>query len=238
MNIVNAIWEKRNLGVNTLEITFDQNDSIETVEESLKKIKAEYIVLKVPTYLTNLLPLIQDNGYHYIEDMIHFVNYLSNIHRNPIQQRLYDSITVEPMSAVDMHVLFTEIRNGFFSSDRIYLDPYFNREASINRYINWIEDEEKQGTEFLKHVYKNDTVGFFALKEIGNGHYTSFLGGIYKLYRKGGIGAIIKAPEEVRNRNGKKLSTSVSTNNPAQIKAMALNGYIPENITHTFIKHF
>ena len=56
--------------------------------------------------------------------------------------------------------------------------------------------------------------------------------------KKSGIGSIVKVPEEVRKRNGKKVSTSVSTNNVAQIKSLVRNGYIPESISHTFIKHF
>lgn len=238
MKIINAIWEKRNLGVNTIEVTFEQDDSAEEVDAFLKEIKTEYIVLKLPTYLTSLLPIVQNRGYSYIEDMVYFVSYLPTLHMNPIQKRLYDSVTVENMTSKDMDVLYDEIQKGLFDSDRIYLDPYFNHKTAMERYINWIKDEYEKKTEFLKYVYKGNDIGFFALRELDNGHYTSFIGGIYKEYRKGGIGAVVKAPAEVKKRNGKKLSTSVSTNNIAQVKSLVMNGYILENITHTFIKHF
>jgi len=35
MKIVNAVWEKRNLGVDTVEITFEKKDSEKEVEDFL-----------------------------------------------------------------------------------------------------------------------------------------------------------------------------------------------------------
>ena len=238
MNIVEAIWEKRNLGINTVEVTFDQNDSQEDVNQFLKGLKSDYIVLKIPTNQTDLLTVVQSHGYRYIEDMVFFANYLSEIQMNSVQKRLHDSVRVEKMTAKDMDVLYEEISKGIFDSDRIYLDNYFSHDLARKRYINWIKDEKEKGTEFLKYVYKENTIGFFALAEGENGHFTSFIGGIYREYRKGGLGSIVKVPEEVRKRNGKKVSTSVSTNNLTQIKSLVTNGYIPESISHTFIKHF
>lgn len=238
MKIVDAFWEKKNLGVDTLEVTFEHNDSIEDTEQLLKSIKAEYIVLKIPTDLTDLILVVQNNGYRYIEDMIHFVNYLPNIQMTPLERRLFDSIKTEKMTDTDMEFLYTEIKNGLFDSDRIYLDPFFNQEVAQTRYINWIKDEKMRGTEFLKNTYKQNTIGFFALKEIDCGHYASFIGGVYKEYRTLSMGTYAKLQDEVKKRGGKKISTSVSTNNITQIRALSTKGYIPEAITHTFIKHF
>lgn len=237
MKIVDAVWEKRNLGVNTVEVTFESGDSLKEIEDLLKELKEEYIVLKVPTYLTEIIPIVQDNGYRYIEDMIYFVNYLQDIVRNPIQQRMYDAVEIETMNVADMEVLYKEIRSGIFDSDRIYLDSYFSHQIAKERYINWIKDEYEKGTEFLKYLYKENTIGFFAIKEVEAGHYTSFIGGIYKEYRKGGLGAVVKVPEAVRLRDGKRVSTSVSSNNIKQVKSLVMNGYIPESISHTFTKH-
>lgn len=235
---VNATWEKRNLGVDTIETTFEENDEYQTVELYLCKLKTEYSVLRIPSYRTDLLPIVQKMGYTYIEDMIYAMNYLNEIPRTSSQERLYKAIEVDTMNEKDFEILYQEINKGIFDSDRIYTDPYFNHDIAKKRYINWILDELKTGTEFLKYIYKNDTIGFFALKELENGCYTSFLGGIYKEYRKGGIGSVIKVPEEVKKRGGKKVSSNVSSNNIMQVKSLIMNGYRPESITHTFIKHF
>ena len=161
---VNAIWEKRNLGVNTIETTFEENDESQIVKLYLCELKTEYSVLRIPSYRTDLLPIVQAMGYTYVEDMIYAVNYLNEISRTPSQERLYKAIKVDTMDEKDFEILYQEINKGIFDSDRIYIDPYFSHEIAKKRYINWIMDELKTGTEFLKYIYKNDTIGFFALK--------------------------------------------------------------------------
>ena len=237
MKIVDAVWEKRNLGVDTVEITLELNDNIDEIKRKLNEVDAKYIVLKIPSYRPDLLQIAYEEKFRYMEDMVYVVNYLQEINRNPVMQRLYDAVTVDIMSTEDMEQLYQEIENGIFDSDRIYLDTYFNHQIAKTRYLNWVKDEYTRGTEFLKYVYKNESIGFFALREVEPRHYTSFLGGIYSKYRVGGIGTIVKVPEEVKLRGGKKVSTSVSTNNAIQLKSLAMNGYIPESISHTFVKH-
>lgn len=237
MKIVDAVWEKRNLGVDTSEITVEPADMCEDVTQVLMQVNSEYCVIKVPSYRPDLLDIIQDNGYRYIEDMVYVTHYLQEIPYSSIQKRFHSAIHVERMNEEDIGELCIEIEKGLFDSDRIFLDPYFSHELAKQRYINWVHDEYEKNTDFFKYVYKGNTVGFFGLKELEGGHYTSFLGGIYKEYRKGGIGSIVKVPEVVRNLGGKTVSTSVSTNNAVQLKSLTMNGYIPESISHTFIKH-
>ena len=154
MKIVNAVWEKRNLGVDTVEITFEKKDSEKEVEDFLDKLESEYIVLKVPTDLSYLLPIIQNKGYRYIEDMVGMSNYLQDVCRNSVEERIYNAVSVEIMNDMDMDILYKEIRKGIFDSDRVYLDPFFNHILAQTRYINWIKDEKEIGTDFLKYVYK------------------------------------------------------------------------------------
>lgn len=238
MKKIDAVWEKRNLGVSTVEVSFDEKDTIQEIKECLKNLKDEYVVLKIPSHRPDILPLVHELGYQYIEDMVYISSDLQEINRTPLEQRFYDAVSVEAMNEKDMKVLEEEIRKGLFDSDRIYLDPYFSHEIAQQRYVNWVKDEYERGTLFFKYIYKNETIGFFGLREVENGHYTSFLGGIYLNYRKGGIGTVVKVPDTVKKLGGKKVSTSVSTNNVVQIKSLIKNGYIPESISHTFIKHF
>lgn len=237
MKIINADWELRNLGVTTVEIEIEDEDSIEIVEKELENISAKYVVVKLPSYKTDFLFIIQRLGYTYIEDMVHLVSYLNEVNFSPIQKRFNASIATQVMNTVDVENLKDQIRNGLFSTDRIYLDSYFTEEQAYNRYINWVTDEYNRGTQFIKYIYKENTVGFFALKDQGEGRYTSFLGGIYPEFRKGGIGTTVKVPQVVKEYGGKSVSTSVSSNNPAQIRNLIMNGFLPEGITHTFIKH-
>lgn len=237
MNVVNAVWEKRNIGVDTVEVTIEETDDVQTIKDTLNNLEVEYIVVKVPSSRSDVLFLVQNMGYYYIEDMISVVHNLHDVCLPPIQKRLYDAIEIGVMDDNDINILYDEIRKGLFDSDRVFLDPFFSKEQARNRYINWVMDEAKRGTELLKYVYKGKTIGFFGLREQRNGEFISFLGGIYLESRKGGIGSIVKVPQAVRERGGKKVRTSVSTNNPAQVRSLIMNGYIPESIIHTFIKH-
>ncbi len=237
MKIVNAEWEKRNLGVETLEINIDETDLLETVERILQEMSAEYVVVKLPSTRADLLEVVSNSGYRYVEDMVVLVSDLHEVNFSPLNQRFYDSVSVEEMNESDMEELEREIRNGLFATDRVSLDSYFSKEQAYNRYINWVRDEYKKGTYFYKYIYNDKVIGFFALSEKELGKYTSFLGGIYKEYRKGGIGTVVKVPEVVRKLGGKRLSVSVSTNNIGQIRNLICNGYVPEEIIHTFIKH-
>lgn len=168
--------------------------------------------------------------------MIGVVHDLHDICLPPIQKRLYDAIEIGVMDDNDINILYDEIRKGLFDSDRVFLDPFFSKEQARNRYINWVMDEAKRGKELLKNIHKGKTIGF--LDFVSKGMESSlFLGGIYLESRRGGIGSIVKVPQAVRERGGKKGRRSVSTNNPGQVRSLIMNGYIPESIIHTFIKH-
>ena len=237
MKVIDAVWEKRNLEVSTCVIVIEECDDVEDVIPILEAIQTEYFVIKLPSSKIEFLFPLQKIGFLYVEDMVKLVSNLSEIKLNPVQQRLYDVITTQEMTDDDIEQLKQEIKKGLFNSDRVFIDPAFSEEQASRRYINWVTDEYRQGTSFIKYVHKDRTIGFFALRELGCGRYTSFLGGIYPEYRKGGIGSIVKVPEYVRYLNGKTVETSVSTNNPAQIRNLISWGYVPEGITHTFIKH-
>ncbi|MBQ9901036.1 MAG: hypothetical protein IJM51_01430 [Clostridia bacterium] len=237
MKIVNAEWEKRNLGVETIEISIDRNDSLSEVEAAVKNPNAQYIVLKIPNDRVDIIFAVQKYGYIFIEGMVHLVNHLKNMEVSKIERRIYDSIDIVKMDSSDIDYLKSEVKDGLFDSDRVYLDSYFSKEQAAQRYINWIDDELGRGTEYYKYVYRGNSIGFFALREIGDGHYTSFLGGVYNAYRNSGLGAVVKGPEFVKAFGAKSIDSYVSTNNIAQIRNLNAHGYEIKEITYTFIRH-
>ena len=117
MKIVNAVWEKRNIGCETTEVTFEQDDSLAEAEKLAKKLGTEYIVLKIPSYRTDIMLTVQKYGYTYIEDMVYLVHYLGEVQRNRIEQRIYDAVSYELMNDDDILMLKEEIRCGLFESE-------------------------------------------------------------------------------------------------------------------------
>ena len=183
MKVVDAVWEKRNLGVNTQEITILASDSIEEVEKTLKTLSAEYQVVKIPTGNTKVMWKLEDMGFRYIETIVHVENSLKNLELKGIPKRINDELTYELMNQKDRNQMFEEIRKGMFKTDRVALDSNFSLQQANNRYIGWISDEIEKGTEVFKYIYHNQTIGFFTFKEIARGVYYPFLAGIYKQYQ-------------------------------------------------------
>lgn len=239
MRIIDAVWEKRNLGVETKEIEFEDQDSIEEVQNCLRNIHAEYLVVKVPACRADITHLLYINQYEFVEDMLFFVSNLDIAECSGIMQRMYDAVSIKKADDDDVKEIFSEIRKGMFSTDRISLDSHFTEEVASERYVNWTLDELERGTELYCYCYKNRNVGFSGLSEVQNGVYISFLGGLFNEYRARGIGTItsIKICETVKKLGGRQLYSMVSSNNVDQIRSLIYNKYNMSKINHIFVKH-
>lgn len=237
MKVINAFWEEKNLGVTTAEILIGNDDDAKETVFEINKISKEYVVCKVPSDRSDILYLLQNNGFIYIEDQIEVEHNLHEVTRNRIMQRLYDSLEYREMTETDIDYLFDEISRGMFSSDRISLDPYFDKNLASQRYINWINDLINKGAIPYLFMYKNDPAGFIILNKIDDNTYRSVLGGGYEKYRKSGLGVVLKEMEIVGSLGGKRVVTSVSSNNANQVKALIINGFVPMKIEHVLVKH-
>ena len=237
MKKVNAFWEERNLGLSTIEITIEKNDSLDCVSEQLSAIDCDYSVVKIPSEKNSFLKLFQDNGYKFVEDMIHVEHNLNEIEMNRVLKRLYERTSYREMTDLDFEQLQIEIEKGMFDNDRISNDVFFAKGTSAKRYRNWTTDLRKRGALFFVITYDNDGAGFVVLEKKDEATYYSVLGGGYEKYRKSGLGIVQKEPEITRKLGGKRLVTSVSSNNVGQLKALVMNGYKPYAIDHVLVKH-
>lgn len=240
MKVIDAFWEKRNLGVCCKEVTFDVGADIVLVD-SIKDIckETDYIVAKVPTGRFDINESLTSQGFTFIECSINCYLQLKDAVLTPLQIRLNNALPYQEMNDSDIAQLFSEIKNGLFSTDRIILDSHFTKEQSANRYVNWITDELSKTSKIYKVTYKDDTIGFFTFKSVSDGIYYPFLAGLYPKYASSGLGfATLRKPiEEAIRREGKAISTYVSSNNLAVIKAHIQQGYTINNIQNVFVKH-
>ncbi len=237
MKIIDAIWEQRNLGVKTYEITIEAEDDLLTFADEINELDGQYLVAKMSTEIRGAVDVVQNSGFRYIEDMIHVEHDLRDVCRNRILQRLYDETTFRRMTENDIRQMYEEIHDGMFENDRISNDVIFGKEKAAERYINWIEDLIEKGAFPYVIRYREDNTGFVILQTDDAKIYHSVLGGGYKKYRKSGMGIIQKEQEIVKLLGGKKVITSVSSNNANQLKALILNGYMPYGVDHIFVKH-
>ncbi len=239
MKIVDAVWERRNLGVSTQEVTIEHQDVIEDIMDTIKCLTAQYQVIKIPTGMIQAMWSLEDNGFRYVETVINVTYDLSQISLPEHFKRINNVIEYCPMGSDDMEQMYDEIRNGMFNTDRVAIDPTFSIDQASDRYTGWLHDEESRGTPFYKYVYKNKTVGFFALKKITEKTFYPFLAGIYNEYRRTPIGAVYlyKPLLEAKRLGGKTVSTYVSLNNFGAIRVHVDYGFVFKESYCVFVKH-
>ena len=237
MNIVDAVWEKRNLGVSVQEISFDGVDDEAAFRDGIVKLDAQYQVAKVASENVPITKLIQEVGFEFIEDQIELFHDLRVVNHNSLHQRMRDAISYHVMSDEEIDELMEEVNGGMFDTDRISVDPEFGKEMAASRYANWISDLLKQGALCYAQEYKGRNCAFVILKEGDRGIYHSVLGGYYKEFRKTGLGVVWREMDIVRELGGKGIETAVSSNNPLQLRSLCLNGYLPKSVKHVFVKH-
>lgn len=240
MQIIDAFWEKQNLGVSCIEIVIESKDSLKSFLEVKPIIDdKEYVVVKAPVARVDIYEQMAKLGFSYIESSFHFILNVKDAVLSPLQQRMNKDVLYEEMNANDTEILYEELKNGLFETDRIALDSKFTQQQANVRYKNWITTELAKQTQLYKIVYKNNVIGFFTFKEIISGIYYPFLAGLYKDYKTSGLGftTIRKPIEEVVRRNGKVISTYVSSNNLPIVRAHIQQGFILQDIKNIFVKH-
>ena len=162
MKIVEAFWEKRNLGVDCVEITIEKHDILSQLEEICNQLNTiDYVVVKVPVARIDINEYLTKQGFIFVEGSVNFQLNVKDAILSPLQQRLNAAITYSEMEENDLAQLYAEIEHGLFKTDRILLDSYFAEKQSATRYVNWIKDELARTTQAYKIVYKGDAIGFF-----------------------------------------------------------------------------
>ena len=238
MKIINANWEKKNIGASTVEIVVEINDSIEALRDVIDSVDKDYIVCKVNSSNNDIPWVLQKKGFFYIEDQLEMEHDLHEIKLSRVLQRLYDSLPYKLMNEEDVKYLFNEIDKGMIDTDRISLDPRFSKELAANRYKNWISSLIEKGHTYPYLMsYKGEPAGFVILTTDDGEVYHSVLGGGYEKFRGTGLGMVNKEMEMTKKLGGKKLITSVSSNNANQLKVLVSNGYIPRKVEHVFVLH-
>ena len=240
MNVVNAVWERRNMGVDCVEITVERGDSPQSCLETVQSSDAEYLVVKIPAGQAETALLLQENGMQYIETMLSFRRGTQLPVLNVSQENLLKHVDYEKIPQDGFQQLFHEIQAGMFQTDRIALDPHFTEEQAHNRYIGWIRDEIERETDFFQLKYKDREVGFFGFKQLREGVYFPFLAGIYPSSRAVfGLGYALCYMEikEANRRGARTITGSVSTNNVASLASLTTHGYIVDGAMGIYVRH-
>jgi hypothetical protein len=240
LKIVDAFWEKRNLGVDCVEVVIEAADMAAEVKSGVARLVTQYLVVKVPAGGADIMFCLSELGFAFIEASIHITRKVAYLELSGIQKRVADSVSYALMQESDLLVLWDELRKGMHDTDRICLDPYFTKEQSANRYIGWIQDEVARGADVFKLIYKSQSIGYFTMKSLGGGVYYPFLAGMYASHRNSGLGFNIayKPLCEIATRGGLSVSTRISANNGNVVRLYASLGFRFDEFTYVYIKHY
>ena len=240
MRIIDAVWEKRNLGVECKECVVEHGDTAPEVSKVIFEVEGtEYLVARIPSDRIDLVMLFEKNGYNFIEAAVKLDINLKKMLIPDRVSRLADKIKWQVMNQSDIDNLYSEIDNNIFKTDRIILDPYFTPKQAADRYKYWTMDLIKQGNLPYKVLYDGEVIGFFLNKEISPGIYDGLLAGVYGKYEGSGMGVCIQYAglEFAKNKNAKKYIGHVSANNPAVLKSLEILGFNIKLIEYVLIKH-
>lgn len=242
MKMVDAVWDTRSLGVRCGQIVFAEGDGVDQINEALSFSEDyDYVVAKLPVSCVDSVPLLEKNGFSFVECSIEVVLKLRDARPSVLMQRMASQMRVKEADDALKREIYRQIECGIFDTDRVALDPVFGPRRAARRYINWIEDELQKNASLYYVTYKGSGVGFFSYKETVPGvEAWPFLAGVFKNCRRSGIGSnvALDASRAIAQQRGcTRIRTYISSNNPSIFRAQMAFGYQVERMEYVFVRH-
>jgi len=239
MEIIEAVWEKRNIALCTFEIEVSENDSWEDLKESIHNLEFDYLVVKIPPSRADLIFKTNDVGLIFVEQVTraHFSGELPTL--DGLQQRILNSLSCKEMTQSNKRILFQEISNGLFKTDRVALDPLLGIEKSSQRYLGWISDELEAGAMIYEVTKAEELIGFFLIRRVNTNACHAILAGLMDKYQKSGLGFVLNFLEiETSQKMGATAVYSIfSSNNRGALAIHMSMGYKVDRQHYVYVKH-
>jgi nitrogen regulatory protein PII-like uncharacterized protein len=238
MKRIDAIWERKNLNLNVLEIVFENDE--ENITDNLQNEfeKYDYIVAKVPIKQISLVHKLENSKFFFVESQFDLIKKINST--NSIPKRLLkvskSSRSEKVTNKNQLNMILDNIKRNIFDTDRISLDPYLGIELANKRYKNWITNIFNSGkSEIFNIIHNENTIGFYIINDYGSS-VRILLGGLYNKYKMFGLGfSLISAPINLAvSRNKKHLKGRVSSNNFQVLKIYQEYGYFINDIKYVF----
>lgn len=239
MQVIDAFWERRNLGVTCTEVVVNPADRFEEVQNAMADLPAGYQVVKAPVARLDLCDHLRAQGFTFVEASISVEHDLRVPPLPPIVQRMIDATTVREVVDGEAEAVFAQVHLGLFNTDRVFIDPAFTPEVAANRYVNWIRDELDGGGVLYELQRGEEALGFFVFRDRAAAVGASVLSGLYDGQTAPGMGVVLLHAilDRARIRGMKRLSSRISTNNVAVVKTHALLGFSISEIQYVFVRH-
>ena len=243
MKLTDCVWELENLGRRVCEIIVEADDIFDE-NEIIEKTKAfDYVVIKVgmacPAFNFGLTQL----GFTMVETQLNISKKFKDFNfEDRLVKRLLPHVDIKIVTSYkDLDGIINRITPDMFSTDRIYLDPRFEKSSSMIRYSNWIRTEFQRNTSIIKEIlYDGVAIGFDMQRE-NNGIVSGLLGGIYEGEQAAGYGLLTASSRFLSAKTKEspfvKMRTSISSNNIPMLQIYNYLHFIIDNMTYVFVKH-
>ena len=240
MELINAVWEKRNLGVDCIEVSCSLHDKPDKLSDALVAIDVPYSVVKIPAGSADLLYTAQMCGYRVAETGIELWGDMRRVKTTKMYERFLPYIRMEQAEGSILDKALYDIRSGqIFTTDRVATDPYFSVEMAGRRYYYWCQDMLKQGAYMGILYYKNQPIAFNLSHQRENGLSDGLLGGVFPEAFNKGLGfLIVHGENEICKIHGGKICIGrVSSNNLPILRLHMQYRYEIRRISYVLVKH-
>ncbi len=239
MKVVEAVWERRNIGLSTFEIEVSESDSWEELRELIEHLQFDYLVVKIPPSRTDFVFKASDLGLIFVEQVTsaHYSGDLPTL--DSLQRRILKSLSCQEITRSNREALFQEITKGLFKTDRVAIDPLLGIEKSSQRYLGWISDELKSGAVIYEVTKAEELIGFFLIRSLNTNTSRAILAGLLEKYQKSGLGFVLNFLEiEVSKKMGaNSVQSAFSSNNRGALAIHMSMGYKVDRQHYIYVKH-
>ncbi len=248
MKFTDAFWEKRNLGVDTLEVQTEEidfrRDSFEFEQQILRYQQSKgygYVVIKLPEGHPELDRYLQQCKWWKVETQIELVANAKNVEFCTARCKdVLENISLEVIREQNqLDFLKHEIEKGIFQTDRIALDPSYGVAIAGKRYANWVQDEFDRGSHISFGCVDGKRVEFALDRYTGRAREGLLGGLLLDTQYEGGAGLLEAFRLRKDLENGiKRFHTYVSSNNLVILRLHESMGYRVKSLQGVYIRHF
>lgn len=220
MRVVETPWDSLILGRPAATVIVGRGDGLCSLDQMLEELAETFVTIKSDFWSFEMADYLLKKGFFQVESLFSLQFDMKHWRGN-----LGDMLDVSVATMDDIESVKSEIALGRFSTDRFSLNPDVKREMASRRYVNWLEEEVKEGAELYIVRAKSKVIGFFCYRDRNCEPFIALSGtfsnsppssgtllhyGIFKLY------------EWKENKN---VGSVVSSNNPAALRLHSRLGY-------------
>lgn len=217
ISITDAFWEKRNLGVSVYEVVVHEKATLEDLTP-IFDIREALIYVKIHCENTAAIERLSQENFVPVENQFSIQKRLQKFSIPDIYTKTLRFLEPQVIQTIEeAQVIFDELEQDLFTTDRIAVDDHFGVKIANIRYKNWITDMINSGNfecAVIETKSESVPVAFYINKYDGKIAHC-ILGAVFNNYKSRGIGHsfIYFAIENAIKQHCKVLKTHISGNN-------------------------